>query len=331
MFAGCSGRPSAFPAGASGYGQVIPVIMRDETRGTVGRSSQALLYVSSLACYSSCDTTVDIYTFPQGELIGTWAGTGVNSASTTTECSDDAGDVFVAGFSYSKTYGYGGELFKFTHGSSTPVTVLSDGGEIPVACSVDPVSGSLAVVNGYNAGTLLIYKNASGSPKTYSYPGASLSGVSYDRKGDVFVDGLIGSKFVLAELLKRREVFENIALNLQPGGAGQLAWDEDHLTLGLRWSIYRFDIKGRSGNLVGVTQLKGLKRLQRIQGGITQYWIVGKQIVAAYSWKPCRAICTDEGGVGTWHYPSGRVIANGITPSLSPPTGMALSFTTKPW
>ncbi len=90
--------------------------------------------------------------------------------------------------------------------------------------------------------------------------------------------------------------------------------------LGLGNSTYRLDIQGRFGSLVGVTQLK------RIRGGIDQYWFVGKEIVAVYTWKPCPAICGREGAVGIWHYPSGHVITKSIPTYLSPPTGMALSL-----
>ncbi len=71
------------------------------------------------------------------------------------------------------TSGYVGEILKFAHGSTVPEATLRDGTAFPVACSVDPISGSLAVINGldYSMGTLSIYRNDSETPTTYSYPG----------------------------------------------------------------------------------------------------------------------------------------------------------------
>ena len=242
------------------------------------------------------------------------------------ECADEAGNVFV-------TYinsGSVGEILEFAHGGTSPVATLSDPTGTPVACSVDPISGDLAVVNASNGeGALLIYSNASGSPTTYSYPGVDFYGVSYDNKRDVFVDGLTGyhsSQFVLAKLPKGGNSFENITLNKQVGNAAQLFWDGKYLTLGPVYreaqpgKIYRFGIRGGSGRFVGATEPR------QIRGGIDEYWIVGKQIVVAYSWKPCRAICGREGTVGIWSYPSGRPIKKYIMPYGVPSTGMAFSL-----
>jgi hypothetical protein len=148
---------------------------------------------------------------------------------------------------------------------------------------------------------------------------------TYDNKGNVFVEGVkgSGSQFVLAKLPRGGNSFENITLNKQVGGAGELDWDGKFLTIPAylgQSEIYRFDVRGGSGRFVGATQPR------RIRGGIDQYWIVGKQIVIAYSWKPCHAICDDEGTVGIWNYPSGRVITKHFTPDGSPSTGMALSL-----
>jgi hypothetical protein len=319
-FAGCNGsQTSTIPGGTSFSKLKAPATSHDQKSGDAATSNQNFLYVGS-TCYYSCGSSVSVYTFPEGQLIGSWTGANALPAG---ECADDAGNVFVTYTDF--TSGYVGEILKFAHGSTVPEATLRDGTAFPVACSVDPISGSLAVINGldYSMGTLSIYRNDSETPTTYSYPGLAFYGVSYDNKGNIFVNGNTpppSSKLVFLELRKGRRSFENIALNVQFGSAGELEWNGTHLMLGLGNSTYRLDIQGRFGSLVGVTQLK------RIRGGIDQYWFVGKEIVAAYTWKPCPAICGREGAVGIWHYPSGHVITKSITPYLSPPTGMALSL-----
>jgi|SRR5579862_2178300 len=321
LVAGCNGQQvSTMPA--SSFPELkAPVTIHDQKSGAAA-SNQDFVYVGA-TCYSSCGSAVSVYTFPEGQLIGSW--TGANESVPSGECADGAGNVFVTYTDF--TSGYIGEILKFAHGGTTPVATLSDGAAFPVACSVDPIGGDLAVINGLNSslGTLLIYPNASGTPTTYSYPGVAFYGVSYDNKGNIFVDGVTpspSSKLILLELRKRATSFENITLNVQFSSAGALDWNGKHLTLGLSSSIYQFDVQGASGRLASVTKLR------RSRGdGIGQYEIVGKQIIVAYQWKPCHAICGFEGAVGVWYYPSGRAITKSITPSyLSPPTGMALSF-----
>jgi hypothetical protein len=321
-FAGCNGPQAAtIPAGGSFSELEAAVPGHNQRSGNAAMTDENLVYLSYGSCSShiksACAAEVVVYTFPGGQPIGTWYSAGYALG----ECADEAGNIFV-------TYinsGSIGEILKFAHGGTSPVATLSDPTGMPETCSVDRISGDLAVVNG--AGTLLIYSNASGSPTTYSLPGVYFYSVSYDNKGNVFVDGLTGSnssQFVLAKLPKGGNSFENITLNKQVDGARELDWQGKYLTIGPEYlgqgEIYRFDIRGSSGHFVGATPLK------RIRGGVDQYWIVGKQIVVAYSWKPCHAICDDEGTVGIWSYPSGRVITKRFTPYGAPSTGMALSL-----
>ena len=319
--AGCNGpQASTVPASESFLDLGASAVAHDQKLGPVGASSEDLVYLSYGSCgFSQCSAEVAVYTFPGGQPIGTWNAAGYALGA----CSDEAGNVFI-------TYILGsiGEILEFAHGGTTPVATLSDPTGSPVACSVDPLSGNLAVADG--VGALLIYRNASGSPTTYSYPGVSFDGVTYDNKGNVFVDGLTGGQspqFVLAKLPKGGNSFENITVNEQVAGVGELGWDRKYLTIGQSaWYknemnlIDRFEIRGTSGRFESATQPR------RIRGGVDQYSIVHEQIIIAYSWKPCSAICNDVGTVGIWHYPSGRVRAKHFTPKGLPSTGMALSL-----
>lgn len=319
FFAGCNGpQASTIPTGASFSGFNASATRHHQKSGAVGTSSEDFVDLSYGSCSSftgGCNAEVAVYTFPGGQPIGTWNAAGYALG----ECADEAGNVFV-------TYinsGSIGEILKFAHGGTSPVATLSDPTGTPVACSVDPISGDLAVVNG--TGTLLIYSNASGIPTTYSLPGVYFYSVSYDNTGNVFVDGLTGyrsSQPVLAKLPKGGNSFKNIKLK-GLNSAGELGWDGKHLTLGVPGNptiIYRLDISGGNGRVAGTTQLT------QIHGAVDQYSTEGEHVVVAYSWKPCRAICGDEGTVGIWHYPSGRVIKKHFTPDGAPSTGMALSL-----
>jgi hypothetical protein len=330
MLTGCNGpQGSAIPAETALSELKAPVTIYNQKSGDAATTSEDLIYLSYGSCSShiksACVAEVVIYTFPGGQPIGTWYSAGYALG----ECADESGNVFV-------TYinsGSIGEILKFAHGGTSPVATLSDPTGTPVACSVDTISGDLAVVNASaGVGTLLIYSKASGSPTAYSYPGVTFYGVSYDNKGNVFVDGLTGShssQFVLAKLPKGGNSFENITLNEQVAGAAELFWDGKYLTTdgGYRYrgqdEFDRFDIRGRFGRFVGAT------RLRRFSDGIDQYSIVGKHVVVAYFWKPCRAICGDEGTVGIWNYPSGRLITKHFTSYGPPSTGMALSLAQK--
>jgi hypothetical protein len=312
MLAGCNDRQiSAIPAAASFSQQ------------KVSRSGhQDLVYVS-YSC-GTCGGAVGVYTFPGGQLVGTWVGTGQSFASG--QCADGAGNVFVTYSFYNAFAGWAGELLKFEHGGTAPVATLSDAEAPPVACSVDPTSGNLAVVNGGYAGTLLIYGNASGSPTVYDYPGVNFYGVTYDDKGNIFVDGMTKGAppaFAFAELLKGKRSLEAITLDKRFLSAGELQWDGKHVTLGSGW-IYRLDIHGSSGRVAGVTRLNHMHHDYTVA-----YWAAKKQIVVAWARKQgaCPSYCgPTSGSVGVWSYPTGRAITKSVTPMLVGPTGVALSL-----
>lgn len=330
LFAGCSGSQSAGPQ--------LPAVqaptIRNQKSGDAATTSGDLLYLSYGSCsyfiLFDCNAEVAVYTFPGGQQIGAWNSVGLAYG----ECADGAGNVYVTYINSTYSGGSGvDEILKFAHGSTSPVATLTDQAGPPVACSVDPISGDLAVVNGNDGtatGTLLIYRDASGSPTTYTYPEIIFSSVSYDDKGNVFVDGSTQnrrrpSRFALAKLPKGGNSFQKITLKKQVSDAAELDWDGKYLTTGPEYNgaseIYRFRIRGSSGRFVDDILLRRTRRR-----AIDQYLIAGNKIIAAYSWKPCNAICGFEGTTGIWHYPSGLVRTKNITPDGSPSNGIALSL-----
>jgi hypothetical protein len=121
-----------------------------------GAKKSNLLYVSD-----DGTNDVDIYSYPKGTLQGTLTGFSFPEG----ECTDKKGDVFV-------TNDDAENVLEYAHGGTTPIATLSDTGYYPVGCSVDKITGDLAVTNTYNtsftSGSVAIYQHASGSPTYYT-------------------------------------------------------------------------------------------------------------------------------------------------------------------
>lgn len=151
-----------------------------------------LLYVSD----SELDV-VFVFTWPALQLIGNLRGFNAPQG----ECVDRSGDVWIANTKKS-------EMLEYPHGSVKLLKTLPDPGEYPVGCALAP-NGDLAVTNivsvtghkQYGAGSLSIYKKASGKPKMFQ--DSSLLKVyfdGYDAGGNLFLDGENNSEaFAMAE------------------------------------------------------------------------------------------------------------------------------------
>jgi hypothetical protein len=335
----CGGSQNASPSTSVPLTQTSASGPASHERFATKMRSKDLIYVGyGLPCGTFCSTaSVNVYTFPEGRPAGSWEGT--KGSYTSDECADAAGNVFVT-YSYSKSDVWQGEILKFAHGATSPEATLSVGKDTPVACSVDPNSGDLAVVNvvnGSDTGALLIFSNGSGSPTVYSDPGVIFYGVSYDDLGNIFADGVDEHRHrvTFAELPKAGTSFEKIALDKLPGTAGEVQWDGQYVTLafGVRrdendgLKIERLDISRKSGHVVGVTQLQRLSH-----DANSQYWIAGSQVIGAWYHAPhgcpVSGCSAQPGGVGTWNYPTGSMITKRITRGdyrSAPPGGVALS------
>jgi len=114
----------------------------------------------------SGDNDVQIFTLPSGTYIGAAPAPPEGFSEPQGMCSDKAGDVFVANTSNSTIDEYAG--------NGTFMQALSDPGEFPAGCSVDPSSGTLAVSNiistSGGAGGISLYEHASGKPRQLTDP-----------------------------------------------------------------------------------------------------------------------------------------------------------------
>jgi len=220
--------------------------------------AKALLYVTNV-------TTLNVYDLATGKLEQIISGfDGLQGL-----CSDVHGNVYAIDV-YQQT------VSVYAHGGRYPIRYLSDAGYDPQDCSVDPVTGNLAVTNysgtGSNSvpGTVAIYAKAQGKPKFYRDRNiANYYYCTYDSKGNLYVDGYLRNSggFGFAELPAKQHLFTDIALDVYFLTVGDVKWDGQHVAVADgKNTIDRFAISGHSGKRVGETLLVGAD-------GLYQFWL----------------------------------------------------------
>jgi hypothetical protein len=254
-----------------------------------------------------------ILSYPEGKLVGSFEST--KSLALSYLCSDAKGNVFLTKFKNGSP-----NVVEYDHGGTTPIARLHDPG-YPWSCSVDPTSGNLAVAT-YDAsggGNIAIFSNARGGPNIYRDPNISTYVYcAYDGQGDLFVDGVKGSKGVLAELPKGSASFIDLTVNHRYYGGSVVSWDGSYVTLAdpLQRVILRLEVSGSTATVVGTTNLKDWR-----QGAFKEVWLLGDALIT----QPGR-----HADAGVWRYPAGgrpkRVFrtfekgtgVDGVTVSVAP-------------
>jgi hypothetical protein len=223
-----------------------------------------LLYVSNYY-----DDDVIVYENDQvvGKLTGFDGPDGV--------CSDKRGNVWIAN-------NLGAGLVEYAHGGQSPVATLSDPNVYPLGCSVDAVTGNLAVTNVFalsgGPGSVAVYANAKGTPKYYTDPNIYyMYFCGYDDQGNLFVDGRDTSgNFRFAELPKDGNAFTDITIGATIYFPGNVRWDGRHVAVGdqqyqnrVASAIYRV-VRG-SGQVAGTMSFDGA---QDVVGFWVEAWFV---------------------------------------------------------
>lgn len=228
--------------------------------------------------YVSDDATADVYafTYPQGRHVKTW--TGFDSPQGL--CVDFYGDVFVTDVGALA-------VVEYAHGGTEPINTLSDSYS-PIACTIDPISGNLAVAN--KTGSVSVYPRATGEPTIYSVPFVPLF-CTYDTSGDLFADGT-GVKIQIAELRKGSDTFKKVAYakrnNGQPAGLQAIGRQLDVGSASpyqgrCCGKVYRFRTKGTHGTLIDTMSIRG-PIVNFFTEGVTTVVTTGTDHVAFYDY-----------------------------------------------
>jgi hypothetical protein len=281
-------------------------------------TAENLLYVSTFPFQAVPD--VEVYSWERRELVGTLMG----FQSPQHLCADKAGNIFVPDADASR-------IFEYAHGGTSPIATLHDALHAPHACSVDGVTGDLAVVDAGTSGDIAIYRNASGNPtRHYDTHFTKYDFCGYDDAGNLFVDGTNHlDRFRFAEIPKGRKFLTGVNLDADIITPGSVQWDGKYMALGdeVGSSVYQFAITGSTGTEKGRTDLEGG------DGPVRQFWIPrfarghvnpqGRHIVATQF----HFSRFDFGDVGYWGYPAGGAATHfivgpdhplGVTVSISP-------------
>lgn len=329
FLAGCgttatSLRPDSQPAQPSSSGTALTrlgsqLLARRPSRFPINRAAksswiapsaqhQDLLYISDAA-----NSTVDVYTYPKGKLIGALSGFSIPEGL----CADARGNVWITS---QDQY----EILEYAHGGTTPIATITQQDQLLDGCSVDPSTGALAVdslcqINaGFEcvaSGSVFVYTNIKKPPTQYTDSNIEyVYFCGYDSNGNLFIDGnqTANGPFELAELPKASNTFTNITLDriiYYPGG---VQWDGKYIAVGDQMagdeftsSVHQIAVKGSTGTVVGTTKLEG-------SDDVVQFWLQGSRVVAPDYEK------TGASDVRLFKYPDGGVPIRVITGLLEP-------------
>lgn len=276
-----------------------------------------LLYVSNRAAHD-----VTVYSWEDQKLVGTL--TGFNDPRG--ECVDKAGNVFITNVGTS-------QILEYAHGGTSPIATLEDPGYGPLDCSVDAVTGNLAVTNFgiRGGGSVIIYPNASGRPRRhFNLRFAAYDYCGYDDSGNLFIDGTNHSgHFILSELPSSGGRFIDIPLP-QVVEPGPIQWDGKYLAVGdVGRRILEFSISGSTATHVETTDLNDADPY------ITQFWLpkFGENHVNPRARRVVAASHVNDrfepGVVQIWVYPAGGAPRYTIRDGILRPEGATVSPGTK--
>jgi hypothetical protein len=274
------------------FGPYAANVMRgDRARSWFAHAAvaQALLYVSDPQA-----NRVVVYSFPYGKVVGELRGLD----SPAGECIDNDQNVWI-----SETYA--SRLVEYAHGGTKRIAKLADTEQYPLDCSIDPLTGNLAVANAENSnggqGSIAIYTGASGTPKLYSFSKLYYPFfLGYDDASNLFVDGQgPDGGFVFGELPAGKRTFTKISLHKAFELAGGVLWDGSYVTVGDEGAGVVYQTSGAGGQIVGTTHLSGAQN-------VPQFWIP-KLGDGSVKQQGSKIVGPNLNGANVmfWRYPSG--------------------------
>jgi hypothetical protein len=308
LVAACAG-PQSTVGAVGATPQMLSAAGTHRDRGRSWMSPDAkkhsLLYVSSVL-----SDDVYAYSYTTHSLVGTLTGFETPYGL----CVDNAADLWIVNDGAQ-------QIVEYAHGGTSPIATLSDSGEYPEGCSVDPTSGNLAVTNFYSAtggGSVSIYTGAKGTPQTYTDPTiVEYRFCGYDSHGNLFVDGVTASStFAFAELPKGSGTFTDIPLDQKVEWPGGVQWDGKYVAVGDTDAGVIYRVNGAKGQIKGTTSLSN-------SDYVNQFWIVVPLLGKSHKNLNVVAPSQDGGDVGLYAYPAGG--APTATISVEEPFGAAVS------
>jgi hypothetical protein len=275
-----------------------------------GIGQRDLLYVSN------ANGTVSVYTYWQRRIVGVLT----NFTQPQGECSDAAGDVYIADHQTSK-------VSEYAHGGKKPISVLDDSPDTPDACAVDHTTGNVAVANYpygyYSNGDVAIFLHGKGSPILYK--GAAYNdhfiSVAYDDRGDLFAASIYGYLSFYSEFYYLpRHGTKLILMNLPPpqGSYGpyaqSVAWDGKYWVVANYNALYRYTINIKA-QYISETALNNT--------GIEDEIALFRKSLKAQA---TQVVGGSSDSVNYWQYPAGGNPIGSITKDLDAPYGAAISL-----
>ena len=262
------------------------------SRSSFGTIRLASTAPSSELLYVSDNVGAQVYVFSYPMLMPVASLTGFTSP--VGECVDASGDVWIAN-------DFPSELVEYAHGGRSPIKTISEYGQTPSGCSVDPTTGNLGVAN--VSGTVAVYQNASRKATLYSDPDISMFYyATYDTAGNLFADGPANG--LIAELPKGGSALITVTLskNILPSS---MQWDGKYLAIvdasgseARPTPVDRVQVSGQTGTIVSTTLLQS--RHGHKTDSAAQFWIQGDKIVGP---EPSQRGATRL--LALWRYPKG--------------------------
>ncbi|MBV9700920.1 MAG: hypothetical protein JO078_12490 [Candidatus Eremiobacteraeota bacterium] len=312
LLAGCSGGSQSStlaPSGLTGTGERSWMAPQAK--------SNHLIYVSN-GNMGSGTGTVNVYSWRLRTQVGTLSGFRIPRGI----CVDKAQNVWVTDYSAM-------QIVEYAHGGTTPLQTLVFPFGGPTACSVDTVTGDIAIVSqggGTAPAGVFVYTSPSSTPTQYTNSSfSSYVGAAYDNLGNLFVDGVGtgSSTFALAEVPSGGTTLASVSVGQSITYPSSLQWDGKYLAICDRGNspsvVYEFSISGSAATLQGTTSLGNSSNVQ-------QFW-VPKFTSGKTNPQGTRIVAADynNNDVPVWSYPAGGTPLRTITTGIMAPLGIAVS------
>ena len=198
------------------------------------------------------------------------------------DCSDSSGNVYIANDT---------DVVEYARGDSTPIATYGLDGDQAAACSVDPISGNLAVVFSGSGANVAVFPFGSQTP-TYYEAHIVTYYCGYDAGGNLFVDGLNGHTAWPCgnSLVNGASDFNVLTINGDIGTPGQVQWDGSYVTEPVAGHRQRSLVPAISGSAATIASAP--RGLRGHLANAAQSWIYRQRIIVPYA---TRALRIDKG------------------------------------